>query len=430
MDPATSVDLRLSLRGYKAAFTRLGHKIDGFIKEAVSNNTVRNANDYSDKFKAQLEKLEMANDKLCATIPPPPDLEDLYKAVDEENEKFIAIHARLMHHIAFVEDTIREANGASVGASVSFDASSTANQNERGHFVDKSLQPFTLTKSHNPQELRQWCKAFIRYSESGTLARQTLSRQRGYFELCLDTDLQTDLESFIGPTTPVLGLEGCLQILEDRFHVFHLTFNCRVGFFGLSKEVWEDSSSLLTRVINVGSDANVGLLDKDAILTFVFLTADDDDEIRNEVSKQKTTNIDTVCTIVEQRMTNIRENSAVAGKVKSKAVEVIAAVTPAQHGRYNRPANSANSRQGQGQRKQHTRCPRCAGYGHASEVCFVLARGLSCHLCSKSGHISPACRSRPIGAAIGAIVLEVDDGHPEVTPRLPRYWIRSLRDIL
>ena len=68
----------------------------------------------------------------------------------------------------------------------------------------------------------------------------------------------------------------------------------------------------------MGLDANVSLLDKDAILTFVFLAADDDDEIRNKVSKQKTTDLDAVRTIMEQRMINIWENNAVANKVKTK----------------------------------------------------------------------------------------------------------------
>ena len=102
--------------------------------------------------------------------------------------------------------------------------------------------------------------------------------------MCLSTELLTDLGSFVGPTTPILGPEGCLEILEKRFRVFHPTFNRRVQLFNTTKQVGEDSSTLLTRVATLGLDADVELLDKEGILAFVYLAAEDDDEIRKEVS--------------------------------------------------------------------------------------------------------------------------------------------------
>ena len=130
-------------------------------------------------------------------------MDDLYDSLDEQNEKFITIHAHLADHIILIENKLWEAAAAT--ATRPFDAAATAASSSAGtpgRFVDTSLKPFTLTKAHNLQELRRWCKAFIRYFESGPLILQPISRQRGFLELCLDTELVMDLESFITHSTP------------------------------------------------------------------------------------------------------------------------------------------------------------------------------------------------------------------------------------
>ena len=428
---ATHVDLRLSLRSFKAAFTRLSNTIEGFINEGLQEQSLKIANDYSAKYKLQLEKLAEANDKVCATNPS--DIDNLYEALDVEHGKFIKLHACLTNHIVFIEKSMREAAAFATptsGADLSLNVSSSSISGCPGKFVDKSLQPFTLTKGHNPQELRQWCKAFTIYYDSGSLALEPLSRQRGFLNLCLDTDLVTDLESFVTPATPILGPEGCLSILEDRFWVFHPTFNRRVALFNITKNDGEDSSSLLTRVQAVGLDADVELLDREGILTFVYLAAEDDKEIRKEVSRVKATDLATIRQIVEQRMTNLREDEA--AEIKTKATKslaasnatMVAAVTSDQRrSNFDRQSRQPRPRQNPSSRPRDRpsgRCIRCARSGHRSEECF--AKNLVCHYCRQEGHITPACRSRlakvgTVGAVVPAAAL--DDGHPEVTPRLP-----------
>ena len=425
MTSVKHVDLRLSLRSYKSAFTRLGDTVEGFLLEGLHCNSLELANGYSVKYKAQLEKLAEATDKLCATGPT--DIDALYDALDLENKKFIKIHARLAEHIVAIEKIAQDAAAASY-ANLATNATALSNhggaQIAPGRFVDASLKPFILTKSHNPQELRRWCKAFLTYFESGPLPNQPVVRQRGFLNLCIDTELQVDLEDFAGPTTPILGPEGCLKILEDRFRVFHPTFNRRVELFNIKKEKGENSSALLTRVKTLGLDADVDLLDKEGILAFIFLAADGDEEIRREVRRSKSTSLDTIREIVEQRMIHLKENEAVAPNSRAMDGGVIAAVVPGKQ----RQAGAGNRfrklrSQPPQPRDSSERCPRCARSGHKSENCFVLAQGLTCHSCQKEGHISPACRARLanntiVGAVVPA-VAGVDGDLPEVTPRLP-----------
>ena len=103
---AVHTDLRLSLRGFKSAFTRLGDTIEGFLAEGLHNQSREMAGEYSAKFKLQLEKLATATDKLCATNPS--DLEDLYDSLDVENKKFIKLHSCLVEHIVHIEKINRE----------------------------------------------------------------------------------------------------------------------------------------------------------------------------------------------------------------------------------------------------------------------------------------------------------------------------------
>ena len=440
-DDKAHVSLRLSLRGFKSALTRLGDKIEGFMAEGLQENSKKLAVNYSEKLSLQMEKLEAATDKLASTNPS--DLEELYNNLDEENRKFVKLHARLSDHIIGIEKTTREA-AATALPPPNRDAPSASIA--PGKFVDNYLKPFTLTKNHNPQELRRWIKDFVRYFESGPLHLQPISRQRGFFDFCLDTELQTDLEGFTTPSSPIFGPESCLSILEERFRAFHPTFNRRVELFNVTKRKGEDSSSFLTRVKSLGLDADIGLLDTEGILAFIFLAADGDEEIRKEVSRQKTTSLNVVRDIVEERVTHLRENEAANLKAKSSTVAAIAPVAaipprPTSSNFRNRPGTARPDRRSRHEARPQRpvdlrgRCPRCAGTGHRPESCFVLAQGLTCHFCSKAGHIAPACRQRlsgtTAGATIGAIaasgpvaasVLDdaiVDGDLPEVTPRLP-----------
>ena len=255
-----------------------------------------------------------------------------------------------------------------------------------------------------------------------------------------------DLEGFTTPSTPILGPESCLSILEEHFRAFHPTFNHRVELFNVTKRKGEDSSSFLTHIKMLGLYADISLLDTEGILAFIFLAADGDEEIRKEVSSQKKTSLNVVCDIVEERVMHLREKEAANLKAKSStvaAVAPIAAVTSRPSNFQNRPGTACPDR-----RSCHEACPqcpvdlrgccpRCTGTGHRPDSCFVLAQGLMCHFCSKAGHIAPACHLRlsnattTAGATIGAIAASrpivasvadnavIDGDLPEVTPRLP-----------
>ena len=334
--PVKHVDLRLSLCSYKSAFTRLGDTVEGFLLEGLQSNSLELANGYSVKYKAQLEKLAEATDKLCAMGPA--DINALYDALDLANKKFIKIHACLTEHIITIEKSIQDAVASY--ANLSTNAAALGNHGGAsiapGKFVDTSLKPFTLTKS-------------------------------GFLNLCIDTELQVDLEDFAGPTTPILGPEGCLKILKDWFRVFHPTFNHRVELFNIKKEKGEDSSALLMCIKTLGLDADVELLDKKGILAFIFLAADGDEEIRKEVRRSKSTSLDTIHEIVEQHMIHLKENEAVAPS--SRVLDGVGtAIAPGKQHQAGAGARFWKSRFQLPQPCDLSECcPHCARLGHKSQ---------------------------------------------------------------
>ena len=61
-DVKPGVNLRMSLCGFKSAFTHLSSTIEGFISEGLHDNSHKMANDFSLKYRAQMEKLADATD--------------------------------------------------------------------------------------------------------------------------------------------------------------------------------------------------------------------------------------------------------------------------------------------------------------------------------------------------------------------------------
>ena len=201
------------------------------------------------------------------------------------------------------------------------------------------------------------------------------------------------------------------------------------------------------------------LLSPRETLSFLFLAHDGDEEIRRRCSEKAASKPEDVRKIVEERMQFLRETELVQNALSANP-PAVAAVRPLRNpprDRRQRHQLAVNPRHQVAStprrfRPRHPddlrgRCARCAGPQHRQEECQVFLQGLTCHFCRRAGHISPACLMRLRGLAgdsgavgVGAIVptdndrslgegnnatddsdSEDDDGHPEVTPRLPVY---------
>ena len=450
--------LRSSVIGYRAAFTRAIRSAERFLTDEIVADSLQDGRALMEKVKAQFSKVEEAYTKLCDTEPS--DSEELYKELDMELTRFLDIQTKVIARIKEIEDSIAEAtvNTSLNRSNHSADGAPSSTGYCREPVVETSLKPFTLTRDHTPQEFRIWLVHFGQYFASGCIHRKPLSFQRAFFDRCIDANLQSDLADYILPSTDVMGPNGCVKILENRFNNLYPIFNRRWQYFRASRKSGEDSDAFLTRLVALYKDADIDGLTKHENLLFVFLAGNRDDEIRRIVSLRGSTSLDVLRDIVNQRSRYIREDAAISGSTSTAiasinpcgiatdppldvvqpiipapaqfATQNVAAVTPtpprilATSTPRRTPVPQQSSGRGgrsyQAGRPRSGRCPCCGSGRHQADACHVRTRGLSCHTCGQLGHISPVCpQPRPVN--VGAVVPagpDVDD-LPEVTPRLP-----------
>ena len=89
--------------------------------------------------------------------------------------------------------------------------SSTDSSNAK---TDKFLQPFTLSKDHNPTELRKWKKQVNEYFISGNMSKQPLSLQQAYLFRCLEDEIAERLQVLVNEN---MNIEDCLEKIEAIF---------------------------------------------------------------------------------------------------------------------------------------------------------------------------------------------------------------------
>ena len=245
-------NLRSNARGFNNTFSRLCGTIRGFISDKVSADTLSRGRDFAKQLDAHFKKVEEAFEKLCATEPD--DLAALTATLGEAHEAFIATNSILASHIHDVEATIAAASATAANASITdINVSlSGSGDSPSGRMVEKSLKPFILMKSHSPRDLRRWLLQFDQYFHSGKLPQQSIAFKRSFFDRCIDKELLEDISEYLAPTTDIMGPEGCISILVDRFRILYPTFNRRIELFHVRKLPGEDSSQFLTRILALG----------------------------------------------------------------------------------------------------------------------------------------------------------------------------------
>ena len=292
--------LRSSVIGYRAAFTRAIRSAERFLTDEIVADSLQDGRALMEKVKAQFSKVEEAFTKLCDTEPS--DSEELYKELDMELTRFLDIQTKVIARIKEIEDSIAEAtvNTSLNHSNHSSDGAPLSTGYCREPVVETSLKPFTLTRDHTPQEFRIWLVHFGQYFASGYIHRKPLSFQRAFFDRCIDANLQSDLADYILPSTDVMGLNGCVKILENRFNNLYPIFNRRWQYFRAGRKSGEDSDAFLTRLVALYKDSDIDGLTKHENLLFVFLAGNRDDEIRRIVSLRGSTSLEVLRDIVNQ----------------------------------------------------------------------------------------------------------------------------------
>ena len=283
---------------------------------------------------------------------------------------------------------------------------------------NKLLLPKTLTKEDSPSKFPTWVRDFTTFLNSGTY--QDNISQQAYFLRCIDDHLNRSVEPRMNAQRPIMGKDGCLDILRGEFKTLYPIFTRQVEYFQATQDQAEDSSSYLDKLASLALEADIKQLDMDAIMVFKFISSCKDQKLREKLFELKQKNMSEVRRIVNQHDSHLKAEEAIKDKTAT-----IADVGPKPNQSHQSNRNSRyRSFIPRSLEDLKGRCYKCGQPRHADpkKECRVILENLSCHHCQGAGHLSTVCFKKlcpRLGTkAIRAFIEDVttDD---EVTPRLP-----------
>ena len=440
-----------SVRGYKATVTRTVNVIKNvFLPAKVSSSTLDKCRDYRNELDKHFQKLTDAIQELCELDPN--SAEKTLVNLDEYEQKYSEVYRLLLDREASVEEDL-------VNRTISSGNSNNSSENSKDSSciiskVDKLLRPFTISTDHTPQDLRRWNKKFRQYFASGNVASQPLDIQQAYFEACVDDVILNNITEFITPTTPIFGVGGCIDQVNECFKTLYPLFNRRYDYFHTFPTRGEDALSFYSRLRLACVEADSKKLDADQLFIFLFLAHYPDDKIREKASEIDDIKLADFYNIVERRVrflktsgvenngksqsqpvaaVNDSDEDHVVAEIKTRPTQSAFTSRKENNNRFNRRRDD-NGRSGSSTRrfgdpKLSSKCTRCNNTGHSSDQCQTDYSDLLCRRCNKRGHLQKNCRVIVGKTRVGAInegsSPSDDDEITEVTPRLPLTLIHA-----
>ena len=249
--------------------------------------------------------------------------------------------------------------------------------------INESLKPFTLKKGHSPAEYEAWKRKFNVYYTSSKMDRCSLEEQQAYFLACLGPKLSNDLSLKIVDSTPVMGEDGCIDILSYEFERMYPIFSKRVLFHTSDQKKGESRLDWINSLRRSGEHARIHEMSTDDIYVMRIIQGTCDAKLREEILKIESPTLEDVLECA--RNLEVAENSvaAAAGNFRSNATNTNGTNSKKDKSKSNDPKS-------QGEKKK---CLCCGRSGHIREDCWL--KHFTCHNCGKQGHMKQMCRSPP-----------------------------------
>ncbi len=244
----------------------------------------------------------------------------------------------------------------------------------------ESLRPKALTEHDTPWAMREWSKAFQAYYESGAMDQCSLTAQQVFFSNCLEGNLPARMAQHLTPTTPVLGKDGCVELLEQEFLRMKPILARRVEWLALlqGKMSWPDFRALCW---SLGQEADLGALTPDDLTIIKYVQGTSDEKLREKFLKEKNPSLDDLNAIAEAHE---------AAKTTMRTLE------DQKEWGYRAYAVSADDG-GQNKKEEVTRsslegkCWRCGVDATEHKAPDCPKKYIQCFKCGTVGHVSAVC---------------------------------------
>ena len=301
-----------SFNSYKRHVTRAINECNNALK-ALKASPSQKSSDHLwgtvQKMDNMLAKAEEAVDVLCKNDPL--QVDTVHDQLDKESER--------------VNKKRQEATEALAGISIPLTpipVQATELNRPLSVKINDALKPFTLKRDHDPMDLDSWKRGFKVYYSSSKMENARLEEQQAYFTACLDKKLKIDINLKIVNTTPILGNESCMSILEEEFRRMYPLFSRRVAFHSMNQSQNESKLDWINK-LRLGDQSKIHEMTSDDIYVMRIVQGTCDSKFKEEILRMKSPTLEKV--IEKVKAYEIVENSTLASNGELRANKATAA---------------------------------------------------------------------------------------------------------
>ena len=407
--PAQIAAFSRSLRSYRSALTNklvTYKELLTFAQTEKPTDSLRETiKDAISALKDQYDRTEAAREKCLLYDTSEENQSNYMKKKEEDSKLYEATQYSLTKVLHQIEKDIKKEQDliAEKKKREEKERREQGQTDQKVKVVD-SLKPKILSRDATPVEFAVWRKSFEAFYTASNFRVAKAIEQHAYLYACLDTYLQTKLQSQVQNNTPLFeqrGEDSCMDYLQEEFDLRFPVFARRVDVLRLNQKPGQKFSDFAAELKRRADEAKLTpSLSYDEFITIKYLCGCIDDKLREKFLREQTKTRATFDRIVYQHE---------LGKSYIKAIDNSATVAKVyRNGNGNGDKSHSRDRQGyrygnkKGQNNSTRTIPTCNncgdpkpkdGWNHHK----CKAKNLSCRKCHKKGHMAQYCKSKAKG---------------------------------
>ena len=366
----SAAQIKTSIRSHKGQMTKLGNLALLQIETVRAFPNQRCAD-------ALEETLAKIKEKLA-------DIEYGYNELSKEDAETEADNGKKLDKIA--NDTNEHMNRilralAQVKKPEAPTGAAPAGQPEQnGVKIKDGLKPEKLKMDNTPAELRRWKTKVHTFFTASNLRRATNLEQRGYLEMCLDTELGERLcaNPDIHGASPVLRYANeqmqemtCIEAIENDFKIRYPMTSRRHELLTSRQPRGELMSTHRARMDGLMTDSDIANTGIEQLMATILICSCTNDELKEELIKLN-------------EPTRVQVNEAIDNYERKKSDMKRTSESRAF-------VAKADKQRRRPEEKKELVCWACGNNGHRSTECRKKKEDLYCNKCKRKGHVTKVC---------------------------------------
>ena len=249
---------------------------------------------------------------------------------------------------------------------------------------DKLHEKYTLQKWH------YWRESFEAFSTSSQLDKHPILGQHTILYQLLDDSLENKLRVKAKPTTPLLGKDGMLDLLDEIFLQMNPIHIRRVNFFSSKQDKHQKYSDFLAILDQRARAADLETLDSTKLFVHVALAGCRDNTLREKILTRQE----------EPTMAMINNITALyeSEKATQKAFDGGQPSANNARGRSKQRGRSQSKSRSKSRASSVKRptgvCWRCGDENHLKPNCPKDPKSVTCKNCQRWGHVEKVCKNK------------------------------------